>query len=311
MKKRILNKGKKRRTHKKGGYDKETDPDTNKVSFTYYEGDPYDEREKILRDGKIGDLVKYATNNQLGYTISEIVSGNEVDGKALKQVGDIYGMFSDPNHPYSTNFDSDSDSEGSKGGKRKTMKNKKKKKKKKKTKKRKWSMKYKKSINCKRPKGFSQKQYCKFGRKKKGGRIDWASMSQESLINTINNSNTSLEQLKSIINDLNTIDTEDTLSKTSKAGFIAIKKYNQRTSYSEEKYNWLENQADSLISESSPEDPIQGVEYSRNGQVLGGLEFHEQFRLLTPLRTTTPPIPTTDLPAPPTGARITRQRAIP
>ena len=25
---------------------------------------------------------------------------------------------------------------------------------------RKWTIKYKKSINCKRPKGFSQKQYC-------------------------------------------------------------------------------------------------------------------------------------------------------
>jgi hypothetical protein len=31
---------------------------------------------------------------------------------------------------------------------------------------RKWSLKYKHSINCKRPKGFSQKQYCKYGRKK-------------------------------------------------------------------------------------------------------------------------------------------------
>ena len=30
---------------------------------------------------------------------------------------------------------------------------------------RKWSMKYKKSINCNRPKGFSQKQYCKYWRK--------------------------------------------------------------------------------------------------------------------------------------------------
>jgi len=30
----------------------------------------------------------------------------------------------------------------------------------------KWSLKYKKSINCRKPKGFSQKQYCKFGRKK-------------------------------------------------------------------------------------------------------------------------------------------------
>ena len=32
-------------------------------------------------------------------------------------------------------------------------------------KRRKWSKKYKKSINCKRPKGFSQKQYCKYGRR--------------------------------------------------------------------------------------------------------------------------------------------------
>lgn len=35
------------------------------------------------------------------------------------------------------------------------------------TPKRKWSRKYKLSINCKRPKGFSQKQYCKYGRKTK------------------------------------------------------------------------------------------------------------------------------------------------
>jgi hypothetical protein len=30
----------------------------------------------------------------------------------------------------------------------------------------KWSLKYKRSINCNRPKGFSQKQYCRYGRKK-------------------------------------------------------------------------------------------------------------------------------------------------
>ena len=34
-------------------------------------------------------------------------------------------------------------------------------------KRRKWSLKYKRSINCNRPKGFSQKQYCKYGRNKK------------------------------------------------------------------------------------------------------------------------------------------------
>lgn len=29
----------------------------------------------------------------------------------------------------------------------------------------KWSLKYKRSINCNRPKGFSQTQYCKYSRK--------------------------------------------------------------------------------------------------------------------------------------------------
>lgn len=33
------------------------------------------------------------------------------------------------------------------------------------SKKHKWSIKYKRSINCRRPNGFSQKQYCKYGRK--------------------------------------------------------------------------------------------------------------------------------------------------
>jgi thiol-disulfide isomerase/thioredoxin len=31
----------------------------------------------------------------------------------------------------------------------------------------KWTRKYKRSINCRKPKGFSQKQYCKYGRKNK------------------------------------------------------------------------------------------------------------------------------------------------
>ena len=36
----------------------------------------------------------------------------------------------------------------------------------KKVKKVRWSMKYKKSINCNHPKGFSQKQHCKYRTKK-------------------------------------------------------------------------------------------------------------------------------------------------
>ena len=30
-----------------------------------------------------------------------------------------------------------------------------------------WSQKYKNSINCRRPRGFSQRQYCTYGRKVK------------------------------------------------------------------------------------------------------------------------------------------------
>ena len=31
----------------------------------------------------------------------------------------------------------------------------------------KWTLKYKKSINCSAPRGFSQRQYCKYGRRNK------------------------------------------------------------------------------------------------------------------------------------------------
>jgi hypothetical protein len=64
--------------------------------------------------------------------------------------------------------DSDSDYGGGKKNhtnrkyKIKTRKNKSKNKKSK----NRWSLKYKKSINCKRPRGFSQRQYCNYGRKK-------------------------------------------------------------------------------------------------------------------------------------------------
>ena len=45
----------------------------------------------------------------------------------------------------------------------------------------KWSKKYKKSIDCNNPKGFSQKAHCA-GRKKKDESIDLISMIEEELI---------------------------------------------------------------------------------------------------------------------------------
>ena len=42
---------------------------------------------------------------------------------------------------------------------------------KRKTRRRSWSRKYKRSIKCRKPRGFSQKQHCKFGRKTKSRRL--------------------------------------------------------------------------------------------------------------------------------------------
>jgi len=58
------------------------------------------------------------------------------------------------------------DNEAKTGGKTRSKKTRSKKTRTKKTRRRHWSAKYKKSINCRRPKGFSQRQHCKYGRKK-------------------------------------------------------------------------------------------------------------------------------------------------
>ncbi len=71
--------------------------------------------------------------------------------------------YREPARPRTPVFDSDSDGGGKKNhtNRKYTMKTTKNKKSRKR-----WSLKYKKSINCKRPHGFSQRQYCKYGRKK-------------------------------------------------------------------------------------------------------------------------------------------------
>jgi hypothetical protein len=66
-----------------------------------------------------------------------------------------FNFFNSSNDPNDPNYSKLSQLDG--GKRRKTKKA---------NRKRKWSLKYKKNINCRRPKGFSQKQYCKYGRKK-------------------------------------------------------------------------------------------------------------------------------------------------
>ena len=69
--------------------------------------------------------------------------------------------------------------------------------------KKRWSVKYKKSINCNNPKGFSQKQYCK--RKKSGGKYK---------------TNESVDQIKSDLNDIFL----DLTDRTSEDWFVYIDK---------------------------------------------------------------------------------------
>ncbi len=54
---------------------------------------------------------------------------------------------------------------GKSGGYKKRKSNRKHPSKRTRTRKHKWSLKYKRSIDCKHPKGFSQRQHCKYGRK--------------------------------------------------------------------------------------------------------------------------------------------------
>lgn len=99
------------------------------------------------------------TITKIPYNVFKIIHlFPKIEQKMIKLEESIVGwfnFFNNSNNPNDPNYSKLSQQDG--GKKRKTKKVKRK---------RKWSLKYKKSINCKRPKGFSQKQYCKYGRKK-------------------------------------------------------------------------------------------------------------------------------------------------
>jgi hypothetical protein len=95
--------------------------------------------------------IKYISNN--GNTIKDY---DDVDTKDEKRTVGSFVQWIEGELKKNNN------QEGGKKSKTKTKKTKTKKNKS--NKKHKWSMKYKKSINCKRPKGFSQKQFCKYNK---------------------------------------------------------------------------------------------------------------------------------------------------
>lgn len=71
----------------------------NPNNHIFYEG-PYanKERERIIKEGNIGDTVSYLTNNQMGVR-TYIIILNEDNNRDLKEIGDIYGLYDDPDHP--------------------------------------------------------------------------------------------------------------------------------------------------------------------------------------------------------------------
>jgi Thioredoxin len=122
------------------------------------EGDTTDEEEEEDNTSSMGSLEDEddSTSNMENYTSSE----GGVIGEPLV----MDSSSSSGGKRKNKRRASSKTRKSQRGGKKRTKKVIKSKKMKTKTH-RKWSQKYKKSINCKRPKGFSQRQYCKYGRK--------------------------------------------------------------------------------------------------------------------------------------------------
>ena len=131
-------------------------------------------------------------------------------------------------------------------------------------------------------------------------------MSEQELLELIANQNdptpNNLYVLKEIIQAKNTFDTTgEELIGTTKTGFMALKKINKLLNNFLDRHHYidsdnelwteeldndhriyanLEDVADAIISDSSPEDPIEGVVYNDvDGNPLYGLDFHEQFQI--------------------------------
>jgi len=65
--------------------------------FTIFENDNFNEcLFDIFKKSNVGDIVDYITNNQLGVKIYEI-GLNQYNKKIINEIGDIYGLYNDPN----------------------------------------------------------------------------------------------------------------------------------------------------------------------------------------------------------------------
>lgn len=70
----------------------------------------WEDIDNILEENNVGDIVTYVTNNQLGLKIYKIVLDDKnKNKKKLEGIGDIYGLYEDPEHPDYIDEDEDED----------------------------------------------------------------------------------------------------------------------------------------------------------------------------------------------------------
>ena len=65
--------------------------------YKYYEGEEHN-LDNILKEANETDLIHYITNNQEGLRIYKVTIDSS-GVKCLKNVGDMWGLYDDPNHP--------------------------------------------------------------------------------------------------------------------------------------------------------------------------------------------------------------------
>ena len=76
----------------------------NTPRYQIFECDNFDEQLKnILEEANLGDYIDYLTNNQLGVKLYEIVI-NDKNERTIKEIGDIYGPYDNPEHPYHPDY---------------------------------------------------------------------------------------------------------------------------------------------------------------------------------------------------------------
>lgn len=63
--------------------------------FTIYD---WDDLNETMKKNNVGDIITYVTSNQLGLRKYKIIK-DEHNKKQLKEIGDIYGLYENPDHP--------------------------------------------------------------------------------------------------------------------------------------------------------------------------------------------------------------------